>query len=175
METLFENKYLRDKEWAKSIYGYIYFGRPAVKVLFALLILYTCIAIVEMALLKSLNPLLIVTVFLPLVYFGILIFSYFSMIRLSLKRDLEMTGKMSELMATVTDEHIHMTTEDNSTNLRLLYGDIKKAVRTKKFIFLMSKTKLVYALKRDGFTVGDDDGFVEYLKSRNVKVKGKKK
>ena len=40
MEVLFQNKHIRDKEWAKDINRYIYFKRPILIVIYILCVLY---------------------------------------------------------------------------------------------------------------------------------------
>ena len=167
METKFENKYVRDKEWAKDIYGYLYFKRPVMIVLYAVMALYLSFGIYNTVRMNSIDRYFIIV---P-VGFGIMIaVLYYRSISAILKRDIEMHGKAIETVVTVTDEVIKHSTSVGSEYF-LNYVDVKKAVQTKNYVYLWSKANLFYSLKKDSFTQGNADEFISFLIAKGIKVK----
>lgn len=75
-----------------------------------------------------------------------------------------------ESITTVTDETL-VQKASNGGELTLHYADIKKIVCTDKYIYLWSRTKVIYSLARDGFSVGSPDGFLAFLKQKGIRVK----
>ncbi len=161
MEILFENKYVRNKEWAKEVYRYIYFGRPLVIALEVMLVVSFILGIIY-------------TKWHVVFSIGLTVFFFVLMcvrnVKTLLKRDLELHGKAVEVIVTVTDQIIHQW---NSTGAQyhLNYVDIKRVVRTPKYIYLWSKSNMLYTLKKDSFSVGDDVSFLIFLNNKGVKAK----
>lgn len=88
-----------------------------------------------------------------------------------LKRDLEMhQGKLIELISSVTDADIQYV-NSTGTECHLQYPDVKKVVQTKEYIYLWSKANMLYSIKKDSFSVGTSEGFLDFLRSKNIKVK----
>lgn len=103
METLFENKYIRDEEMAKDLYKTLHFKRPFIIFFFCVALVYTGFVIYELITVHySEAPLLIVFIYL-LIH---IISSYKGNVKNTLMRDIELFGKPSEITNIVTDNFI---------------------------------------------------------------------
>ena len=167
MEILFENKYTRDKEWAKDIYSYICFRRPIIIVFDIIFALYILIGIYNLITLNIVNWSFI---FIPVIWCVYISFLYIRNVNTVINRDLEMHGKAIDVTVTVAEDMIKQS-QSNSSEFQLNYSDIKKVVQTKKYIYLFSKTNLIYSFKRDSFSIGVADEFILFLKDKGMKVK----
>ena len=87
-----------------------------------------------------------------------------------IKRDQEIHGKEIEVNLTVTEELIKQS-QSTGSEFQLNYRDIKRAIKTKKYIYLWSKTNMLYSLKLDSFSVGTADDFLIFLRNKGIKVK----
>ena len=167
MEILFENKYTRDKEWAKDVCSYIFFRRPiiiALDIIFALYILYGIYNSV------ILNIVLWVYILIPIIWCAFVFIVYRKNVNILIKRDLEVHGKAIEVTVTVLDDVIKHS-QSTGSELQLNYCDIKKVVQTKKYIYLWSKTNMLYSFKLYSFSLGAADEFLLFLKNKGIKVK----
>ena len=167
MEILFENKYVKNREWAKDVFGYINFRRPFVIVFDIYFFLCIVLGIVDIIANKNINIYLFI---LPVVWIFLQVFIYIKNVNITLKRDFEMHGKPIEVTVIVTDENI-TTLQSTGSELHLNYTDVKKAFQTKEYIYLQTKTKLLCSFKKDGFTIGKEVEFLKFLKDKGIKIK----
>ncbi len=168
MDNIFENKFTRDKEWAKDTFGYIYFHRPMKKifdVFFAMSWFFGFMSIIVIN--DNIEWFLLVA---PVIWWAFTLFSYSKSINTSLKRDLELHGKAIEVITVATDDMIKYS-QATGSEFQLSYSDIKRVVQTKRFIYLWSKTNILYTFKKDSFTVGCHEDFLLFLKKKGIKVK----
>lgn len=161
MENRFENYYLRDKQWAKDAYRYLCFCTPA---------RIACFVLFGICMLSGLYSRTWFYILFPPFWFAIVVFQYVQSYRITVKRDVERFGEEAGVRMAATDECITQT-DVSGGEVRLNYADIRKAIRTKKYIYLMTNAKLVYSFKRDGFSLGTDAEFWDFLKSKGVKAK----
>ena len=167
MEILFENKYTRDKDWAKDIYSYIYFRRPIIIVLDIIYALYLLIGIYNSI---TSNVVDWVPILIPIIWCAFVAFIYRKNVNTVIKRDLELHGKAIEVTVTVAEDIIKQS-QSTGSEFQLNYCDIKKVVETKKYIYLWSKTNMLYSFKRNSFSFGAADDFLLFLKNKGIKVK----
>jgi len=167
MEILFENKHVKDREWAKDIYGYINFRRPLIIVLDIYFFICLVAGIFDLIVRKNVNIYLFL---LPVLWIGLQVLLYFTNVNVALKRDLEVFGKPIEITAAVTDEKITVT-QSTGSEIYLNYVDIKKAFQTKKYIYLQTKTNLLFSFKKDSFSLGNAEGFLSFLKGKGIKIR----
>lgn len=165
MEILFENKYTRDREWAKDILGYISFRRPLHIVLY---IISAVSLVYGVCMLIFYYTLSIVSFLVPALWAGLLLYIYFKNLNVTLKRDIEINKKPIEVEVRVTNESI-VQTQSTGSEFTLDFSDIKKIVKTKKFIYLWSKSNMLYSIKKEGFIVGSADDFLAFLKAKGFK------
>ncbi len=97
-------------------------------------------------------------------------FIYIRNVNITLKRDLEMHGKPVEVTVIVTDENI-TSLQSTGTEIHLNYADVKKAFHTKKYIYLQTKTNLLCSFKKEGFSIGNEVGFLMFLRNKGIKIK----
>lgn len=167
MEILFENEYTQNKAWAKDIYGYMYFKRPLMVVFHSLFTLFFILGLYHWLVWDQIMwPNLLS---LPL-FFGLSAYSYFINVKTVLKRGIEAHGGPLECATVVTDQEITLKASNGAESV-LHYPDIKRAVQTKKYIYLWTKANLLYSFKKDAFTVGSAEEFLTLLKQKNIKVK----
>lgn len=167
MEILFENKYVRNKEWAKDAFAYIYFRRPIMIVFDIVFGLYAILGIYELIDVGYFNWLYF---FIPVFWCVFIAFMYRKNVVTIIKRDQEIHGKEIEVNLTVTEELIKQS-QSTGSEFQLNYHDIKRAIKTKKYIYLWSKTNMLYSLKLDSFSVGTADDFLIFLRNKGIKVK----
>ncbi|MBR5783221.1 MAG: hypothetical protein IKY33_03235 [Clostridia bacterium] len=167
MEILFENKYTRDKEWAKDINSYIWFRRPIIIVLDIIFALYILIGIYNSI---TSNVVDWFYILIPIIWCVFVAFIYRKNVNTVIKRDLELHGKAIEVTVTVAEDIIKQS-QSTGSEFQLNYCDIKKVVQTKKYIYLWSKTNMLYSFKRNSFSFGAADEFLLFLKNKGIKVK----
>lgn len=167
METLFENSYIKNREWAKDVFGYINFRRPLIIVFDIFFFLYIVLGIIDIIVDKNINVYLFI---LPIVWIFLQVFIYIKNVNVTLKRDLEMHGKPVEVTVIVTDENI-TTVQSTGSKIHLNYADVKKAFQTKKYIYLQTKTNLLCSFNKDGFSIGNEEDFLIFLKNKGIKIK----
>jgi len=167
MEILFENSYIRNKELAKELYGYIYFRRNYIFVAYIVLLISFIINLILLITTGSANW--FVFIFVPL-FLLLRLFTYLQAIKLMLKRDSEVCGGLFEVKSIVTEDFIEYTSTTGGVN-RLEYNKIKKCNQTKNLILLQSDAKLIYVFPKNGFSVGTPEGFLIFLRNKGIKVK----
>lgn len=167
MEFLFENRYIRNEEWAKDIYYYFYFCRVGTVVpsilFFAVLLIGVFCAI-------AFNRFYWAFFVYPVLWMALLFVLYRCNVKSTLKKDLQAHGEAVQITSFVSDAAVRVE-KSTAEQSELLFADVKKAVFTDRFIFLWSKTNAVYSFKKDGFSVGDEEGFVAFLEAKGFKVK----
>lgn len=167
METLFKNRYIKNREWAKDVFGYINFRRPLIIVFDVYFFLCIVLGIVDVIVDKNINVYLFI---LPIVWIFLQIFIYVKNVNITLKRDLEVHGKPIEVDITVNDESITMA-QSTGSEIHLNYVDIKKAFQTKKYLYLQTKANLLCSFKKDSFSIGNEEEFLIFLKNKGIRIK----
>lgn len=169
---LFINEYTRNEETAKEIYGFWFFKRPLMRVLFWYFAVCAVLGVANVIFnpFWSIESLLFV-LYLA-IYCGLMYFCYRSQVKTMVKRDVEMSGGRDLICTTtVCDDGISVESLDSKQTYS--WEIIKFAFITKSYIILVTKARLMFIFKKDSFTLGDADGFLAYLKNRGIKVKGK--
>lgn len=161
MEIIFENTFVRDREWARDTYRYVYFLRPIMLIANLIFIAYFILGLVYRLWL----------VVMLTVLFGVLsCVRYVRAVKLTLKRDIELAGEPVAMTSSVTDEGIK-TVISCGSEYNLQYGNIRRAVETKRYIYLWSRTHMLYSFKKDCFTVGDGDSFIAFIRNKGIRVR----
>lgn len=174
MQARFENSFVRDEDTAKEIYQYWFFKKPTMVAIYAILAFYSLACIVGLCFdfenAEDFMPPCVLAVFLPVM----MIISYRSQVKMMVKRDREMAnGRELVCNVTVTDGEITFSALDGKNSVSL--ENLKYAFQTKSYIVVVTNAKLMYLLKNDGFTIGNAEEFIVFLKEKGVKIKGKKK
>lgn len=166
METLFENRYTRDRSVFEEFFGYSYFKTPYAIVCYAVL----AICLVLSLTFFTANPYYVAIVALwDIVFFGTRVFFYNSQVNAALKQDREMHGPNVDVEIVVTEEGIRTGFPDSNSAM-LEFKNVSKVIKTKNLILVRSKAGIVHLFPKDSFTKGTAEEFLEYLKSRGIKA-----
>lgn len=163
MEVLFENHYTRTPEILRELYQHLYFKRPvsiAIYVAFALAIIA---AVIFGGIFVN-----------SLIYFVIILvmqfFLYRKAVKMSIKRDESKFDTAQLYVQTrMSEEELHCRYGESTTRT-VSVADIKGGWQTKNLIVLRTNIKLVIIIHKRNFTVGDCEGFVEFLRGKGIKV-----
>ena len=171
MKTIFENKFVYDKEFYNEYYKHLYFKRTGVRVFDIIIIINLLISIIsiitpnlfEINFYRAITNIVVVLLFL-LIQIG----GFFENKNLRYKQDLEANnGKPIEVEFLITKEKI------SSDDINISFTNIKKIVRTKKFYFLITKQRNCIVLKMDGFTKGTAREFEKFLRGKRLNCNGR--
>lgn len=175
-QTLFENEYVRTKEvhcelikWAMS--------KQIISQMFALLIIAALITAHSLFVSTGISvQIIIMLIVLVLFMVVITVVQYKQSLKLSCKRDLEVGGDTPIRVKFAFDDnmiHMYRIPSQGETPLsdgHVEYYNIKKAAITKNLIILASDAKLPYVIKKDGFTKGNLEKFLAFLRTRGIAV-----
>ncbi len=177
-EIHFKNSFVRGIETAKQIYFHWFYKQPlmlTVHIIMALSLIlnvYNVIIAIKFGLLFTdgiTSPLFLVlfNAVFEIAWF----FSCRSQINAMVKRDAESFDGEPLCDITVTDSEMAHCIKDTKNGIPL--SKIKRAFATRDYMVLVSEANLMYILKKDSFTLGDAKSFWEFLKEKQIKLKGK--
>lgn len=171
MEILFKSSFIRDNALAKDVYQYMFFKRPLNLLLDIVLLVVFCVNLFVSVWTQVWDNALYL-VLIPFFY-GYQIYAYNRAVNIMIKQEKEINqGEHISVVIAADAEGIHQTTS-TGTETALPYGDMKKAMTTKKSIMIQSYDNLLYTIGRKGFTKGNAEDFIAFLKEKGVKVSGK--
>ena len=159
---LFESRYVLDQQWFNEIYGYIYLRRPINLIIAGILAVYSILMIF---IFKS-ATLLVVTIVLVAVRIAM----YLIAKKREPARIKEMYGENVGVIASVFDDCIRYATTSGN-NFRIHYTDMKTVESTEHYRLIFSKSNSVYTLKKEWFTHGNENDFINLLIHKGVRVK----
>ena len=164
----YESKYTMNEETYRAVMLYN-LKRPGFMVCHIIMGFYALFSLV-----LSLNGYVeraIMIAVIALTYLALVLVINYKFIKLASKRKREVNGGTDpEVVCIISEEGIKYSTS-SGTNVKLDFSDIKRAVQTKKYIFLLSKSKLIYALKNDSFTFQKRQNLIEFLRYKGIKIK----
>ncbi len=97
---------------------------------------------------------------------------YFRHIRLSARRNNEISSVPISVITLVHENSLELAASNGST-INIELSKIRSAVQTKNYIVLRSDARLLYSFRKDGFTKGTKEDFLAFLKGKGIKVRGK--
>lgn len=172
-EILFENKFVRDKAAIKEIYRYWFFKQPIIILVYVMFGLWTISyilgSIIDPWFAFDNSYTLIIIIFCCF----LMVLSYLSQVRMMVKRDSELADG-GELICTVSVTDSEITNSALESNTKASFDKVKLAFITKNYVVVVTKARIIYIFKKDSFTIGDTESFVAFLKSKGIKVRGKK-
>ena len=167
MEILFKNSFIKTEEWIKEVNRYMFFKRPRFVVCLVLCLLVLSLGIYKLLFLHIFDILFLVV---PICWFTVTPLLYFKTNTITAKRINEIYGNNFEVVYEVTKDGIKQT-NSNGAQQQIYYDIIKKGYQTRNYILLHSKANILYAFKKDGFSIGDADGFLTFLRNKGIKIK----
>lgn len=169
MEIRFENRYTRDEQTAKEIYKYWYFRRPIFIALYVILALYIPACIFGLMFDFEDAREFIAPVIMAIVAPVMMFVSYRSQVSTMVKRDREMAqGGEVVCEVSVSDEEFAVTSLGNRTAIKIY--NAKKAYITTNYIVVLTAARLMVILKKDGFTLGDAESFISFLREKGIHI-----
>lgn len=172
-EILFENKFVRDKAVIKEIYTHWYFKRPLMIAIFAYFGLYLVACLFAMIFSPEELADLIYPIVVIIFALFMLFLVYISSVNTAAKRDSELANG-GELLCTVSVTDSEITNSALESNNKVSFDNVNRAFITKNYAVVVTKARIVYIFKKDSFTIGDTESFIAFLKSKGIKVRGKK-
>lgn len=169
MEPLFENVYVRDEKLLKEYLKRLMLRRPIDYFLYIIAGIYFIECAVMWFWLEYINPFVLI---LLAAVIALKVVGYHRSVKLALQRDLELNGgEPVKLEVAVTEDAIRAQTRVDAPEIP--FSSIKKVIQTKNLIVLISKARLAFVLTKDGFTRGTAAEFLQFLRNKGIKVKGK--
>ena len=167
MEVLFKNSFAKTEDWIKECNKYSLFRRPIFIVFHILSILALCFGIYKVLFLHIIDILLL---FIPIWWFFVILMLYFRMNKITLKRNQEIYGNNGEVISEVTQDSIKQI-HSNGSQYQIYYDTIKRGYLTQNYILLHSKANILYTFKKEGFSIGDVESFLIFLRNKGIKIK----
>ncbi len=162
MDILFESSYIKDYKWSREVFVAI--RRRFLIISSALVLIYQAIVVYNIANGKIQVPAIIMAALLLFVYAYVIVKS----IRLPIKADIGRYGKPVSIRVCATDEKL-ISYKSSGDIVELEYTGIKRMKQSKNYLYLVSDAGLWYCVRKDGFTVGDYNSFVEFLEAKGIK------
>jgi len=173
MPSLFENRFLHSKEFYREISFYSLFKRPLMLVAFILLSLGFVLLFMNLISANSSSyefTLTIGLLLVPLALLTALIINYIRIPNIRLKQELDMNfGVPYDETVVVNDLWISGFAANGTRKYAIQFGEIKKVVKTKHYFLLITKSRLICALKKDSFIKGNPDDFLLFLRSKGYR------
>ncbi|MBO4848901.1 MAG: YcxB family protein [Clostridia bacterium] len=72
-------------------------------------------------------------------------------------------GSPVETITTFTEENAVIVSNGDEQRTTVDYSSIKKTITTKNLIIIVTRARLGYMLRRDGFTVGTEEEFMSFI------------
>lgn len=160
MEILFENTYTRTEDVAKETYRYVFFKRKPLIALGALFLL----ALILNAYTQNWT-IVTLCIFLALVF----VFGYSRNVKLTIRRDEEISQNPITVNTVVTDGYIQPAFSVGSV-YKIYFRDIKQAAQTKNYILLTTKAMQILAFRKAGFSKGTPEEFIAFLRTKGYKL-----
>jgi hypothetical protein len=173
MESLFENKHTRDEACMKEYFKYFYFGKPVLMVIsifFAIGFIFGIVSVFYPEIPFN-NTLRAIYIFTPLFVWTVNILRYFKAVKISIMRDRETNnGSLVEILYIVSDEKVEVICESKGMKNSVCFSQIKKVIKTKSLIILITEARLSLIFKNDSFIKGTSEEFLSFLKNKGFKV-----
>lgn len=167
-EPLFKNSFMRDEKALKALYKNHYFKSKLMKVLGAIYLVLLVNSLISLVLYWY-SEFFGFLVLYGMIFGIIMLIKYKQEIKLNLQRDKELAGEREPIITqTVFEDRIEH--EFCGITQSLDYSNVAYVADLKEYINIITKAKYVYIFKKDSFTLGNAEGFIDFLKSKGIKV-----
>ncbi len=166
MEPLFENTHTRDRQFFKEFYAYALFRRPILICSFAVIILAFSVNLLSFL---CFDEPVSLWLFVAPAFLLIYVVLYFANVRISVARENENADGAATVYTVQLTETAVILSTSLGTRIEMEYSKFKKLTLTKHFLLLQTKTKQVFPLKKNGFTVGTYEECRAFLRAKNLK------
>ena len=174
MDTLFENQYKETKALIREIYSYLHLRTPL------FFVLNICIGSLFIdGLLPFIFPETFshgasssFAFFFPLLMWIYIPIRHFKGINTQYNRGIEMNnGEPLDMKLIVTDDGIDVFHTKRELKVHFAYYSVRKVVKAKNCVILVTKGKQYFVFVNDGFTKGNRDEFLHFLRSKGLKCR----
>ena len=163
-EPLFKNSFIRDDVAIKEMYKDYFLKSTRFRIIYAV-----CILLQLFSISADLGFFLTILFYNAIVLI-LVAFSYRQHVKISIARDREISNGEDILMDTsVFDDRIEVDIIDK--NHKLYWDSVDYVSISENYVSIRTKAKLIYMLKKDSFTLGSCDDFIEFLKSKGLKIR----
>lgn len=176
MDPKFVNRFERTFEVEQELYKYIHITSPASLACIIILLLVIAANLV-MVLAFGLVYANLAVFAMGIIVLFVLFLRYFLAIQAGKKRFAEETNNKGAITITetLTDEMIISESTAREEPIEIPLTDVKRLFSTKNYHMLQTKERMVYAFKKDAFTVGTEADYLSFIKGQieNNKRRGK--
>ena len=170
METKIEAAYVRDEKFAKEYFSYHSYKRPSGIIITVICILLVVSGIINVFAYK--DYLAITAIVLGIYLFVLRVVRVKKSIKISLERDKESNhGNFVSVQNFVTENSIIVKSSTNESGTEFEMSCIKKAYRSKNYIYLITKAKWAIVFDINKFSKGTPDELVEFVRQKGIKIK----
>ncbi|MBQ7293340.1 MAG: hypothetical protein IJW79_06340 [Clostridia bacterium] len=170
METKIEAAYVRDEKFAKEYFSYHSYKRPLGIIITVICILLIVSGIINVFAYK--DYLAITAIVLGIYLFVLRVVRVKKSIKISLERDKESNhGNFVSVQNFVTENSIIVKSSTNESGTEFEMSCIKKAYRSKNYIYLITKAKWAIVFDINKFSKGTPDELVEFVRQKGIKIK----
>ena len=163
MEPKFENRYIRTEEMIKEWYKAFFFKRPIFIVISCFFVLSFIVVIVSYLIPYWTSQYAGLYVIFGPVFWIITVLRYKKTLKIYAMRDEEISsGKPIEISLSVFDDRIDVCHETLGNKVPYDLSIVKRVMETKNLISLVTKSNLIIVFKKDGFTKGTAEEFMEF-------------
>ena len=163
-EPLFKNSFIRDDVAIKEMYKDYFLKSTRFRIIYAV-----CIVLQLFSISTDLGFFLTILFYNAIVLI-LVAFSYRQHVKISIARDREISNGEDILMNTsVFDDRIEVDIIDK--NHKLYWDSVDYVSISENYVSIRTKARLIYMLKKDSFTLGRCDDFIEFLKSKGLKIR----
>ena len=165
---LFKNVHTRPKQMFQEMLFCHYFKQPIPLLLHCMLILSLIYHVAHWILHGAPNT-AIVTPFFYAFLVAVLYILHILQVRISYKRELEISPTPIQYTLYAKQDRLSVVS-DLGTNIDFEYTVIKKALKSKHYVFLITKAKHAIVVEKNGFSKGTYENFLVFLRDKNIKI-----
>jgi len=177
VDTLFENEFVRTKNFHKEIVAYYFFKKPvmmAIHIILTIILIPCILSLFHPGMLMSGKNATSIIVLIATITI-VAIIRYAQTVKISYNRDFETNqGEPCKIRMILTSDGIDFCRIGSDLKTHLSYLGIRKAFKTRNYYVLLTEENQYFALKKDGFVKGKPDEFLPFMKTKITKRTQKK-
>lgn len=164
MNPDFVSQFPREYQIEQELYRYLYLTAPMIVAVFIILGVVLVVNLVSVLLFGLLYANMAIFAMCGIVLF-VMFFRYFSAIKTSQARFAEDTNNKGNITvtATICDGKLISGSSDREKPIEVACEHFKKAFETKRYYWVYTDDKMVYAFKKGAFSVGREEDFLPYI------------
>ena len=170
MPVLFESSHSMTKDFYKEIFSFYHFQRHSKIIQLIVIILFVALMLWLTILDSFKSPIFYIALGLWVFILVLHFFTYFLQVNLTVKRNAELSKNAPITVTIAAAENSLKFNTSLGTNVEVDFSAIKKTFQSKNYIVLVSSNNLMYAFRKDNFTVGNCEDFLKFLRAKGYKI-----